>query len=92
MSFKVIKDFVEQPVLMIVCDRSCAYNVTCAVPPQMADDQTTQAAFIQQAVQQGWKVTLAEQVCPKHVEKERANESRILIPSFRAASANTQIS
>jgi hypothetical protein len=85
MSFKVIKDFVEQPVLMITCDRSCGYNVTCAVPLELAEDQGTQAAFIQQALQQGWRVTLAEQVCPKHVEKERGEISRIVIPNLHAS-------
>ena len=85
MSFKVIKDFVEQPVLMLSCDRACGYNASCVVPAQVADDPNTQGAFIQQAVQQGWKVTLQEQVCPKHVEKERGAVSRIIIPSLHTA-------
>jgi hypothetical protein len=85
MSYKVIKDFVENPVLQITCDRSCGYNIACAVPAASADDPATQAAFVQQAVQQGWRVTLAEQVCPKHVEKERGDVSLIVIPGFRAS-------
>jgi hypothetical protein len=77
MAFKIIRDFVENPVLIATCDRSCGMNVSVAVARGHENRPEVQAKFLTDAAQQGWQLGL-EHVCPSHVKAERENKPRIV--------------
>jgi hypothetical protein len=75
--FRIIRDFVEKPVLMIVCDRSCGINATMAVDPGFEDQPAVQVEFLKQATSQGWVLNM-EHVCPMHAKQEREAKPRVV--------------
>jgi hypothetical protein len=77
MAFKIIRDFVEKPVLMILCDRSCPMNATMIVEPGFEDQPAVQVEFLKQATSQGWVLNM-EHVCPAHAKAEREARPRVV--------------
>jgi hypothetical protein len=80
--FKVIKDFVPEPgMLLCMCDRACGTYAQAQLQagPNAADAQ--QPLFANELLRQGWKITLAEHVCPTHVKQEAGEKSLIYMPS-----------
>ena len=81
--FKVVRDYVEQPQFLIMCDAACAKYIaapfTAGAEPL---EQGQQINFIQSAAQQGWKIALGQQLCPQHVQSQSADQPRILVPSM----------
>jgi hypothetical protein len=80
---KVIRDFVEKPQFLMMCDCSCGvYSVAPFEPGSFEDQQmSVWAAELQK---QGWKITLARHACPAHVRKE-AESGLIIVPSLSSA-------
>jgi hypothetical protein len=80
--FKIIRDFVPQPQFMMLCDRSCATYAYATVPTGLpGNEESHQAIWARSLLEQGWKITLAEHVCPAHVQKDKEGESLIVIPT-----------
>jgi len=80
--FKIVKDFVTQPLFLMWCDASCANYIQGPKPTDaIADDQSLEAAFAQEALRQGWNLSLERHLCPMHAKA--AAETRLIhVPSF----------
>ena len=84
--FKVIRDFVEKPRFLIICDRSCGTYAFAEIGAASgASDIQNQAHWARTLQEQGWSITLAEHVCPAHVKKDKEGESLIVLPSMAAS-------
>jgi hypothetical protein len=67
--FRIVKDFVQAPSLLVMCDRPhCCGAASVAL--QTEPDDNVLAAFVGQARAGGWRFDLDQQVCPAHVKKE----------------------
>lgn len=88
MAFKIIRDFVENPLLQVACDRSCGMHASCTVEPGTEENPEMQVGFLNALVQAGWKITAFAQVCPEHVKRERDGAPLVLVApgatSYRA--------
>ncbi len=82
--FKVIRDFIDKPLFLVMCDCSCGIYVVNAFEPGPTEEGL-QAAFAGQLIKDGWKITLAQQICPAHVKKEADAGRLIVLPDFAAA-------
>lgn len=80
---KIIRDFIPQPMFMILCDRSCGVFAHIAIEqgPQVSED-AQQSVWARSLIQNGWKITLAEHVCPQHVQQAAAARSMIIVPGL----------
>lgn len=74
--YKIVKDFVDSPVLLMMCDASCAAVVQSTVPPGIESAQV-EPGFIKQAMQAGWFVSLGRQLCPHHHVAMRADQPMV---------------
>lgn len=79
MAFRIIRDFVEKPVLVVTCDRSCPINAMMVVDQGFEDQPGIQLAFLKQAADQGWALNM-EHICPAHVKKEAERAPRVVTP------------
>lgn len=84
--FKVIRDFVNQPRFLMMCDPACGTYSFVDVPagPEQSED-AAQAIWARELTKQGWRITLSEQVCPAHVKQDREGASLIITPNMAAA-------
>lgn len=85
MAFKIIREFVPAPMLQMTCDhpRGCgqyAFISLDKAPEGAEREPAVQAQFLQQAASQGWKLGM-EHLCPQHHVMERADTSRIVVPT-----------
>lgn len=81
MAFKIIRDFVDNPVMVVTCDRSCGIQATMSVARGHEERTEIQAKFLTDAARQGWQLGL-EHVCPAHVKLERENKPRVVEASL----------
>lgn len=80
--FRIVRDFVPRPALMLLCDRSCGTIRVLSMRPEVPEEMQ-QAAFIGSAVEEGWVIQLDRQVCPQHAKLEGMgiNQSRVVVPN-----------
>lgn len=79
-------EFVPAPALFLLCDdRHCSIYLAKQVdmiPGVLPDLAREAAAFISDAQAAGWRIGLDEQMCPRHVAKEKAAQSMIEVPKL----------
>jgi len=77
--FKVIKEFVPQPMWLLMCDnRHCAASATQPANLTNPDDaRLSQSTFLKNAGNEGWAIGLDVQLCPGHaaIVKQQAEEA-----------------
>jgi len=76
--FKIIRDFVQNPQFLAMCDESCGQYVT--LPFDATQEDAQQGLFVLGLQRNGWKVGLDRQVCPLHVAKlaETSRERKLI--------------
>lgn len=85
--FKVIKEFVPEPMYLMMCDnRNCSMSATGQADLASADGlKLSQSQFLKSATEQGWAIGLDAQLCPAHAEvaKKQREERRsvVVMPS-----------
>jgi len=79
--FKVITDFVEKPILLLMCDRQCGITIQAPLTDlKFAHHVPTHAQFVQAAAMQGWQIGIESHVCPRHAQQEKANLPLVEVP------------
>jgi hypothetical protein len=72
--FKVIKDFVAAPgQFLVLCDRACGTFAWVPIAPFGLSEDAQQATWAGVLIDKGWKITLAEHVCPAHAQAEKVS-------------------
>jgi hypothetical protein len=83
--FKVIRDFVDRPKFLMLCDRSCGQFAIVDLQQPGVNEDAQQVMWANGLIQQGWKITLSEQVCPQHMRKDTESQPRIIVPHLTGA-------
>jgi len=71
---KIIRDNVPQPQFMVLCDRACGTFEWVIIQQFGPPEDAQQAHWAGSLIQKGWRITLAEHVCPFHTAKEAAEK------------------
>jgi hypothetical protein len=79
--FKIIRDFVEVPLFIVMCDESCGQYFQAPFQPGPNEDQQ-QVIFAGHAMGAGWKIGFDRQICPLHVQKSAREQKLILMPTI----------
>jgi hypothetical protein len=74
--FKVIRDHVPQPQFMVLCDRACGTFAWVNIQQFGASEDAQQAQWAGVLIGDGWRITLAEHICPAHHAKEMAEKKQ----------------
>jgi hypothetical protein len=76
--FKIIRDFVQVPQFLAMCDEACGQYV--ALPFEASEEQAQQGLFVLGLERTGWKVGLDRQLCPLHVARlaETTSQRRLI--------------
>jgi len=82
--FRIVNQFVPAPGLFLLCDDPrCGQYVTTQLTVTPATDiNHLVELFIQDAQSKGWRVTLAQQLCPGHVKKQQDDAGMVHVPKL----------
>jgi hypothetical protein len=84
--FRIVTAFVENPMLLLICDdRRCGCFATKALPATASEPDRSAAIepFIGELMAQGWILGLDQHLCPQHVKRITEGRRLVEVPQVR---------
>ena len=83
MAFKIIREFVAKPLLMITCDHPNGCDRWASVTIERGHEESNEAqvAALSAFKGSGWSIGFSHR-CPEHMVIERANRTNLVLPDL----------